>query len=94
MEDGRIVSALARLRTVVGDSQLEIELPPGVNVSKRGGGSPEFLRIDRYGRSNAMALRFDVFPSNMEVMDGQLVCFSTATRTRKVHHAEQCGVEP
>lgn len=71
-----------------------VELPPGVNVSKRGGGSPEFLRIDRYGRSSAMALRFDVFPSNMEVMDGQLVCFSTATRTRKVNHAEQCGVEP
>lgn len=71
-----------------------VELPPGLNVSKRGGGSPEFLRIDRYGRSTAIALRFEVFPSNLGVADGQLVCFSTATRTRKVNHAAECGQEP
>lgn len=71
-----------------------VEPPPGVSINKVGGGSAQFVRIDRFGSSIAWGQRIEVFPEGMPVETGQLVCFSTATRTRRVSNATQCGPEP
>lgn len=67
-----------------------ITMPPGIKFQKAGGGSPQYLHIDRFGRSSALGQRFEVYPQGMNVIDGQLICFSTGTRLRKVKHMEAC----
>lgn len=67
-----------------------IAMPPGIKFQKAGGGSPQYLHIDRFGRSSALGQRFEVFPQGMNVIDGRLICFSTGTRLRAVKHMEAC----
>ncbi|MBW0170274.1 MAG: prepilin-type N-terminal cleavage/methylation domain-containing protein [Hydrogenophaga sp.] len=50
--------------------------------------APSFANITRQFRVGT------VTDELMPVETGQLVCFSTATRTRRVRNATQCGPEP
>lgn len=71
-----------------------VAAPPGITLQKKGGGSPTYLHIDRFGRTSAIAQRFEAFPKNHKVEEGQLICFSTGTRLRVVRRAEKCPPLP
>lgn len=71
-----------------------VALPAGVTFQKKGGGSPVYLHLDRFGRTSAIAQRFEAFSKSQRVEDGQLVCFSTGTRLRTVKRVEKCPSLP
>jgi type IV fimbrial biogenesis protein FimT len=77
------------------EAQLQaVDLPPGVYLQSQGGGSPQYMTIDRYGQVTTLGQRFAVFPAGMTAMDGQLICFSTGTRLRTVRNAKDCDDQP
>lgn len=71
-----------------------IAVSPGVHFKKQGSGSPQYLTINRYGQLDTLGQRFAVFPTGMDEMVGQLICFSTGTRLRTVKSAKACGDQP
>jgi len=71
-----------------------VAVPAGVTFRKGPGGSPRYLHIDRFGRTTSFGQRFEAFPRNQKVIDGQVICFSTGTRLRMVRHVEACPPLP
>lgn len=79
-------------RPDAGETELQsVALPPGIHLVKApGGGSPQYITINRHGQVTAKGLRFAIFPAGMDEMNGQLICFSTGTRLRTVRGAKTC----
>jgi type IV fimbrial biogenesis protein FimT len=75
-----------------GETELQsVALPTGIHLVKaQGGGSPQYITINRYGQVTAIGQRFSVFAANMTEQSGQLICFSTGTRLRTVNGAKTC----
>ena len=71
-----------------------VVVPAGVTFQKGPAGSPRYLLIDRFGRTTSFGQRFEAFPRNQNVVDGQLICFSTGTRLRTVKRVEKCPALP
>lgn len=71
-----------------------VVVPTGITFQKGPAGSPRYLLIDRFGRTTSFGLRFEAFPRDQKVVDGQLICFSTGTRLRTVKRAEKCPALP
>lgn len=67
-----------------------VSLPTGVYLQAQGGGSPQYMAINRFGQVTAKGQRFAIFPAGMDEMNGQLICFSTGTRLRTVRGAKTC----
>lgn len=67
-----------------------VVLPTAVQLQAKGGGSPQYITINRYGQVTAKGQRFAVFPVGMDEMSGQLICFSTGTNLRTVKGAITC----
>lgn len=65
-----------------------VVVPAGVTLQKKGG-STRYLRIDVFGQSGR-GHRFEIFPQEAQVQDGQLICFSTGTRLRIVKRMKEC----
>ncbi|WP_382158877.1 GspH/FimT family pseudopilin [Hydrogenophaga sp. ANAO-22] len=71
-----------------------VALPTGIRLVKaKGGGSPQYITINRYGQVTAIGQRFAAFPAGMDDLSGQLICFSTGTRLRTVKGAKTCPDE-
>lgn len=68
-----------------------VALPTGIQFIKaQGGGSPQYITINRYGQVTAKGQRFTVIPAGLDELSGQLICFSTGTRLRTVKGAKTC----
>lgn len=65
-----------------------VTVPAGVTLLKKGA-SLRYLHLDMFGQSFG-GHRFEIFPQEAKVEDGQLVCFSTATRLRIVKRMKEC----
>lgn len=68
----------------------EVTLPAGITVRKGNNTNPQFITINRFGQVTQANQRFEVFPTGMGAIDGQLVCFTAGTRLRTVKNASAC----
>lgn len=74
-----------------GEADLQsIALPTGIRFRKEGLGSPQYLRIDRFGSTSPTGQRFAVFTADKTDSERRLVCFSNGTRLRTVRNATTC----